>query len=189
MVYTLDKQMLEPIENQYQVVGHIVRSHGVHGEIVINPEVETPQLFENIDLVRIKNTRGDLVPARIESVRVQDKNNRLSFFVKFEHVTDRTGAEEIKNSAVYANRGDLESLNDPGDEPVDLTSFDVMSNGKKYGTVETVIDNPAHPILNVVTADQEQLLIPFVDEYIIALDEENQVIECQNLDQLADLKQ
>lgn len=181
--------MLEPIENQYQVIGHIVRSHGVHGEVVINPEFETPQLFENIDLVRIENTRGDLVPARIESVRVQDKKNRLSFFVKFEHVTDRTGAEEIKNSAVYANRDEVEGLTDLTDELIDLSSFDVVSNGKKYGTVEMVMDNPAHPILKVVTEDREQLLIPVVDEYVIAFDEENHVIECQNLDQLADLKQ
>ncbi len=74
-------------------------------------------------------------------------------------------------------------------EPVNISSFDVVSDGKKFGTVETVIDNPAHPILKVVTADQKQLLIPFVDEYIIALDEEKQVVECQNLNQLADLKQ
>lgn len=181
--------MLEPIENQYEVVGHIARSHGVNGEVVIIPEIETPQLFETIDLVHVENARGDLVPARIESVRVQDKNKRLTFFVKFEHVTDRTGAEALKNFAVYANLDDVEDLTDQMDEPVDISSYDVVLDGKKFGTVEAVIDNPAHPILKVVTADQKQLLIPFVDEYIIALDEEKQVVECQNLNQLADIKQ
>ncbi len=181
--------MLEPIENQYEVVGHIARSHGVNGEVVIIPEIETPRLFEDIDLVHIENARGDLVPARIESVRVQDKNKRLTFFVKFEHVTDRTGAEALKNFAVYANLDDMEDLAGQTDEFIDLSSFDVISDGKKYGTVEAVIDNPAHPILKVVTADQKQLLIPFVDEYIIELNEEKQVVKCQNLNQLAGLKQ
>lgn len=181
--------MLEPIANQYQPIGYIARSHGVNGEVVIISDFETPQLFDSIDLVHFENARGDLVPARIESVRVQHKNNRLSFFVKFEHVTDRTQAEELKNYAVFANRGDVQNLVDQLDEPVDFSSFDIRFNGKKYGTVEMVIDNPAHPILQVVTADQKQLLIPFVDEYVLKVDEEQQTIECQNLDQLADLKQ
>src|SRR5699024_7593908 len=101
--------MLESIENQYQRIGHIARSHGVQGDVLIIPDRYAPTLFDSLDLVRIKNAKGDLVPARIESVRVQEKNNRLSFFVKFEHVTDRTQADRLKQLAVYISRDQLES--------------------------------------------------------------------------------
>lgn len=179
--------MLEPIENQYEKIGYIARSHGVQGDVLIIPDIYAPTLFDVLDLVHIENTRGDLIPARVESVRVQEKNNRLSFFVKFEHVSDRTQAEELKNSAVFADREIVENLLDSDDLPLDLTSFEVWSDDNKIGSVEAILQNPAHPILKVITDEQDELLIPMVDEYIVEVDEENEKIQCQNLHQLTGL--
>ncbi len=179
--------MLEPIENQYTKIGYISRSHGVEGDVLIIPDIYAPTLFDVLDLVRIETARGDLIPARVGSVRVQEKNNRLSFFVKFEHVTDRTQAEELKNQAVFADRETVESLLDPDALPLDLTSFEVWADDNKIGSVVTMMQNPAHPILKVVTDEQDQLLIPLVDEYIVDIDEESQKIQCQNLGQLRSL--
>lgn len=179
--------MLESIEAQYQQIGYIARSHGVRGEVLIIPEMYAPTLFDTLDLVRIENARGDLIPARIESVRVQKKNNRLSFFVKFEHVTDRTQAEQLKQHAVFADRKKVEPLIDREESPVDIRSFTVKVNGHYIGTVESIIDNPAHPILEIVTDDNEKLLVPYVEEYVTAVDEKAKQIQCQNLEQLKGL--
>ena len=176
--------MLEPIENQYEKIGYISRSHGVKGEVLIVPDIYAPTLFDALDLVRIETARGDLVPARVESVRVQEKNNRLSFFVKFEHVTDRTQAENLKNSSVFAGREIVESLLDTDNLPLDLTSFAIVRDGQSIGEVEEMLENPAHPILQVVTDKQEQLLIPLVDEYVADIDEKAKQIQCKNLEQL-----
>lgn len=180
--------MLEPIENQYLLIGHINRSHGVHGEVLIISDVQAPTLFDEIDVVHLQNSRGDLVPARIESVRVQEKQNRLSFFVQFEHVADRNEAEQLKNFPVYVDRETAQNLIDHSETPVDYTTFQVHDENDTYfGEVELTIDNPAHTILQVATKDDRQLLIPFVDEYIISLDEHEKIIRCQNLDQLEGL--
>jgi len=179
--------MLESIENQYQQIGYIARSHGVQGDVLVIPEFYAPTLFDTLDLVRIENTRGDLIPARVESVRVQEKNNRLSFFVKFEHVSDRTQAEDLKNFAVFADREIVESLLGTDEQPLDLTSFDIWADGKHVGSVEAMLQNPAHPILQVITPEQNELLIPVVDEYVAEVDEENQKIQCKNLQQLEGL--
>jgi 16S rRNA processing protein RimM len=176
--------MLEPIEDQYEKIGYISRSHGVQGEVLIIPDIYAPTLFDVLDLVRIETARGDLVPARVESVRVQEKNNRLSFFVKFEHVVDRTQAEELKNFSVYADCDVIESLMDSDERPLDLTTFSVFSDGTSIGSVDAMLENPAHPILQVTTNDHEQLLIPVVDEYIADIDEEAKQIQCKNLGQL-----
>ncbi len=178
--------MLEPIEDQYQQIGYIARSHGVKGEVLILSEIYAPQLFDDIDLAYIQNARGDLIPVRIESVRIQEKNNRLSFFVKFEHVSDRTQAEELKGFSVYAANDKVAGLDD--DEREDYTSFEVTDdNGNRIGIVEDSIENPAHLILQIATDDEQQLLVPFVDEYVVLTDKEKKVIRCQNLDQLAGL--
>lgn len=179
--------MPEPIENQYQKIGYIARSHGVQGEILLISDIYAPSLFDTLDLVRIENARGDLIPARIESVRVQEKHDRLSFFVKFEHVTDRTQADRLKQFSVFANRNKVNHLLDQDDDSMDMTSFEIWMDDTRIGSVEEVIHNPAHPILQISTSNQEQLLVPFVDEYIAAVDEEQQRIRCKNLEQLGEL--
>lgn len=179
--------MLEPIEDQYQMIGHIARSHGVKGDVLIISEVNAPQLFDDIDLVYIQNARGDLIPARIESFRVQHKNNRLSFFVKFEHVSDRNKAEELKSLPVYVMRESMSELMDE-EIAIDYTSFEVVDmDSNNIGTITSVIDNPAHLILEISTQNQQQLLVPFVDEYVVSADEQNKLITCQNLDQLTNV--
>ncbi len=180
--------MLEPIENQYLLIGHVNRSHGVHGEVLIISDVQVPELFDEIDIVHLQNSRGDLVPARIESVRVQEKQNELSFFVQFEHVADRNEAEQLKNYPVYVTREAAEPLIDRSEAPADYSAFLVYDeDGQHLGQVELTIDNPAHPILQVATKDDRQMLIPFVDEYITSFDDEQKTIRCQNLDQLEGL--
>lgn len=179
--------MLEPIENQYKKVGHISRSHGVQGEVLVVPDNYAPTLFDALDLVLIENSRGDLIPARIESVRVQEKNKRLSFFVKFEHVNDRTQAEDLKNFMIYADREVVEGLLDPDEMPLDLSSFEVWTKDTQIGSVVDMMENPAHPILRVSTDAGEELLIPVVDEYIADIDEDNRKIQCINLHQLKEL--
>lgn len=178
--------MLEPVDHQYILIGQVARSHGVDGTILMIPEFYAPELFDDIELVRIENARGDLIPARIESVRVQEKNNRLSFFVKFDHISDRNEAEALKSFLIYINREKVAPLLE--EEPAhDLTAFEVQNEQKiAVGVVDEVIDNPAHPIA-VVQTGKQVLLIPLVDEYVTEIDEKSSIIYCQNLDQLKDL--
>lgn len=179
--------MLEPIEDQYQKIGYISRSHGVDGEVLLIADLEAPQLFDKIDLVHIQNTSGDLVPARIESVRVQKKNNRLSFFVKFDHVSDRNRAEELKSFPVFVMQKNIEGLLEQY-AATDYTSYDVKdSSGKRIGTVVSVIENPAHLILEISVQGQDLLMVPVVEEYVTSIDENEAVIHCRNLEQLSGL--
>lgn len=181
-------KMLEPIENQYIKIGEISRSHGVDGEVLIISDVFAPNLFDEIDLINLQNNRGDLIPARIEWVRSEEKPDRLSFFVKFEHVADRNQAQQLKGYSVYLERDIAGSLIDEPEASSDYRSFSIYNEEEsKIGEVEFLIDNPAHPILQVITKNNRQLLIPFVDEYVVSSDKEKKIIRCKNLDQLEDL--
>jgi 16S rRNA processing protein RimM len=177
--------MLEPADQQYVCIGRVARSHGVEGAILMIPDIDAPSLFDDIDLVRLEDARGDLIPARVQSVRVQKKNNRLSFFVKFDHITDRNQADAIKDFTIFASQQKIgHLLNDSSQAKATLISFDVVDeSGKSVGKVTEVIGNPAHPILSV-KSDDGRLLIPLVDEYVTETDEANETIHCQNIDRL-----
>lgn len=176
--------MLEPVNQQYVRIGRIARSHGVDGAVLMIPELYAPALFETVDLVRIRNARGDLVPARVESVRVQEKNNRLSFFVKFDHLTDRNAADQLKSCPVFISREQAAPWLDE-ETADDMTGFTVYDEGgTAVGRVTEIISSPAHPILSVQTTGGEALLIPFVDEYVARTEAERQAVHCRNLEQL-----
>lgn len=175
--------MPEPLENQYYLAGHIARSHGVDGTVLIVPVIEAaqPELFDSVELVRLQNERSDLIPARIDTVKIQEKDDRISFFVKFEHINNRNEAEEITRMPVFIDKGQVENSL-AADDP--LISFKVLNEmGDYIGIVDSVIHNPAHPILEIST-DTLKILVPFVDEYIDEVNEDEQTICCKNLDQL-----
>lgn len=180
--------MLEPVEEQYIVIGHVVRSHGVKGEVVVQPAIESPGLFDDLQLVRYRNHRQELVPARIERVRSQQKGNRLSFFVKFEHVSDRNRAEELKGVSLYVRRDKIAFVEEEKPDSFRFLDWEVFDeDGSPVGTVTGIMESPAHPILEVTGEGERQWLIPFVDEYVRSVEEETGRILCRRLEQLAGL--
>lgn len=179
--------MPEPIAQQYLLIGHVSSAHGVDGTVLFIPvpEAADPRLFEQIELVWLQNERGDLVPARISSVQPQVQDDRVSFFVKFMHVSDRTEAQNLNGRSVLIDKSKTEHV--IADEHA-WQSFDVLDeNQEKVGTVEQVTENPAHFIINVATATGS-LPVPCVDEYVTEVDEAEAVIRCKNLDQLKALE-
>lgn len=179
--------MLEPVEDQYQVIGHVVNAHGVKGEVLVQPGFESPDLFDGLSLLHYQNARGELVPARIERFRTQQKGDRLSFFVKFEHISDRNEAAELRGTPLFVHRDKFAVTEE--ELPKDYRSWRACGeDGSPIGTVTAMLENPAHPILEItLEADGRELLVPFVDEYIVSVDEKAEEIRCRRLDQLAGL--
>jgi 16S rRNA processing protein RimM len=177
--------MLEPIENQYIKIGRVARPHGKKGGVLIISEIHEPAIFEELELVWLRNDRRDLVPARVETARMQKKDNRLLFFVKFDHIASAEQAEKLKKRPVFVSRDEFERL--PDNNSTTLISFDVFDEyERRNGEVVQVIDNPAHPIL-VVQNDEDELLIPLVDEYVVEIAHEHHLINCRNLNRLRDV--
>jgi len=180
--------MLERIEDQYTEIGRVSRSHGVKGEVMITSEIETPELFEIFKLVRYKNKRGDLIPARVEKARASFKHNRLAFFVKFEHVANRNDADQMKGKALYAERDRAEELLPDAGPDLPYLDYEVYDvDGNYVGLVEDVMENPAQFILEVITEKEGRLLVPAVDAYIVSSDDEQQKLVCRNLETLSGL--
>lgn len=163
-------------------VGHVLRSHGLEGELKVFFDVSDPQEIEELKLVYLRNDRGDFYPARITDMRVEGKRNNISFFVQFDHIADRTGAEALKNRGIYLEVEEATAFLDAKDETEDsLVDHEVYDGDKALGLVIEVMNNPAHPILVVATTSGSRL-IPYVDHYIKETRDGN--IYCQNLDEL-----
>ncbi len=134
----------------------------------------------------INEHRSGYRPLRIDDVYTEEKRNRVSFFVKFDMITNRTDAEEVKDKAIFSDQFDPEEDNDLAvADTVDYTGYDLIDDesDESIGSVLDVMDNPAHSILEAKIG-KGSLLIPFVDEFVSEIDHDKRIIRCQNLDQL-----
>jgi 16S rRNA processing protein RimM len=163
------------------VVGHVTGAYGLQGWIKIRPysadadallhaktwwlgNPELPQQLRDIDMMHAKFHSGDVVAQLVG-------------------VAGRDAAEALKGSAVQISRKHFPSLADGEFYWVDLVGLEVENlQGEHIGIVADLMDNGAHPILRVAVAvkpepgvaegkpGQQELLIPFVEQYVKTVD-------------------
>ncbi len=166
----------------FMQVGHVERSQGLEGTLRVFFDVDDPKKVEAIKLVYLRNDRGDFYPARITDVRVEGKRNKISFFVQFDHIADRTTAEALKGRGIFLEAEEAEPfLPAPVESGDSLVDYEVYDEEESFGLVIEVMENPAHPILVVATTSGSRL-IPYIDHFVKHTRDGN--IYCQNLDEL-----
>ena len=173
----------------FQKIGTIVKAHGLKGEVLVSVEVDLPELLEQQNLFYTNNLRGDLEPRRVERSYLANKKSRPSFFVKFESVDDRAQAERLVRRSIHVTADLYEQMMLPddtisGDELIGYTILD--ESNQKCGEVVDVLENPAHIILHVASKNGPYM-VPFVDEYVLSVNDDQIVIYCRNLQPLMDV--
>lgn len=159
--------------SQYISVGRIVRAHGTAGEVVLAPSFDEIAMYTEPSLFYLKS-RHQYVPVRVSAVKPVRKGDRLSFFVKFDHIAGRTEAEQLRDTEVFIPEDDLPEMEVSLAEI--LSGFEVVSgSGIRFGEVIDVLDNPAHPLLQIKDNDGA-FFVPYVDAFILEVDEDNQRI-------------
>lgn len=173
--------------NPFTQIGIIIRSQGLKGECKVSFETGDTHLVEELQMVYLRNDRGDFYPCRISNIRVEGKGNKQSFFVQFDHIADRNSAESLKNRAVFIETDKAAAFFDEPEDQDSLIDFEVFDNSdESLGLVIDEMDNGAHLII-VVATSSGSLMIPVVEEYVLNIDNENRSIYCQNLNLLEDL--
>lgn len=110
--------------------------------------------------------------ARVEAIE-RESGRRAT--VRFEGV-DRAAAELLSGRHILVRRDELE----PGalEESGGLAGFEVHDALLGFvGTVSSLLENPAHPLLEVQRPDGSTSLVPVVDEIVIGVDEQARRID------------
>jgi 16S rRNA processing protein RimM len=158
-----------PIPEDLVLVGHVTGAYGIQGWIKIRPYsadadallsartwwLDKPEL-RDVDMLEAKPHSGEVV-ARLMGV------------------ADRNAAEALKGATVRIPRSHFPPLPDDEFYWVDLIGLEVENlQGERLGVVADLMDNGAHPILRVTRetepARQQEQLIPFVDQFVKAVD-------------------
>jgi 16S rRNA processing protein RimM len=153
------------------VVARIGRAHGIKGEVTVEVRTDEPELRLAPGAV-LATEPASTGPLTIETGRVH--SGRL--ILRFEGVSDRTGAEALRNTLLIAEI-DPEQLPEEEDEYYDhqLMDLDVVTkDGEEVGRITEISHLPSQDLFIVERPDGSEVMIPFVESIVTEIDLEEQ---------------
>lgn len=160
------------LENQLTSIGHLVKPHGINGEISMTLE-------SDIDVLSLKciilNLDGLFVPFFIESCRAKGSS---SILITIDGVTNENMAADICNKTVYALSDEcIQDLiyDEPGVYATDLIGFVIYDCETEIGEIIDIEDSTDNALF-IVQSSQNIIYIPIADEMIEEIDIEHQKI-------------
>lgn len=141
---------------KYLEIGKIINTHGVRGEVKLDPWCDAREVLSSLRTVYI-----DARPVGLAAFRMHQRFALLTL----EGVRSLDDAQTLKNRVICALRDDI-SLPDGHFFYSDLFGFDVFDSrtGRIIGTLTDVREMPGSD-LYVVTSGGQEILIPAVEEF------------------------
>ena len=148
------------MKKQYLEAGRIINTHGIRGEVKVDPWTNSPEI-----LAGFKRFFIDEKPVGVLSARV----HRNFVILALEGICDIDTAILLKNKTIYIDRDDA-PLSDGEYFLQDIIGLKVLDekSGAEIGTLSEVIDLPSGAVY-VVNGERE-ILIPAVPEFIKHVD-------------------
>jgi len=146
-------------------VGQVVNTHGIRGEVRLNPW--TDDLYDLLDLKVFYEKNGNALD--VESSRVR-KNVVI---IKFKQLATMNDAEKMKGTTLYTEKIPLPE----GRYYIkDLIGLLVFEGDVKLGTLTDVFNTGANDIYEVKTENGKNIYLPVIDGVIGDVDLENKKI-------------
>lgn len=160
---------------KYLEVGQIVGTHGVKGEIRINPWCDTPEFLKKFKTLYFDKNGEKAV--KVLSSRVH--GNVVLF--QLDGISSVEEASKLRNKVVFMDRNDAH---------IDKNSFFIQDligcsvvdadDGRVYGELSDVSQTGANDVWHIKSGDKEYL-IPAIPDVVIDADVENEIVKIRPL--------
>ena len=148
------------------LIGKVVKSHGVKGEVAVEVTTDDPEIRYAVGEVLHGTQAGKKQDLTIKSVRPHQKR----LLVTFEEIPDRTAADSLRGMQFFAEP--LERAEDADEDEFydhELIGLRVLVDGAPAGAVTGVTHTPGRQLLEV-DMDGREVLIPFVIDIVPEVD-------------------
>lgn len=164
-------------------VGVITSTHGIRGEVKVFPTTDDPERFKKLKKCVIAAKREN-VEVEVQSV----KYFKQFVILKFKGIDNINDVEQYIKSDLLVTRENAVAL-EPGEYFIcDLIGLKVITDDKKeLGTLKDVLETGANNVYVVDDGHGKEILIPVIDQCILAHDLKNGTITVHLLDGLLDL--
>lgn len=149
-------------KNECFYLGKIAKKFSFKGEVQIYLDTDEPEQYVNLESVFVQMNRN-LVPFFILSSSLHKDFLR----VKFEEVDSEAEADNLLGCEVYLPLSMLPKLEGNKFYYHEIIGFAVIDQRLgNIGEVQSIIDNTAQPLFDILK-DDKQILIPMIDDFII----------------------
>jgi len=146
--------------SKYLEAGKVVNTHGIRGEVKLQPWADSPEFLAGFNCLYI-----DGAPVKVLSARAHNG----CVIAAFEGVNDVDGAKLLKNKIVSIARDDakIEAGRHFIADLIGLRAIDAET-GAEIGLITEVLSRPANDVY--VIAGEREILIPAVPDFVEEID-------------------
>lgn len=159
--------------SDFTVIGRIINTRGIKGEVKIYPLTS--------DINRFDNLKSIYVGEELEELKISktSKDNRF-IYIKFEEYDNINNVLYLKEKNIYVHDKDRIKLEEGTYFVSDIIGCKVFNlDNIELGSIVDFIDNPANDIYVLRALDGNEYLIPAVSAFIkeINIDDKTIVID------------
>ena len=156
---------------QYLEIGQIVSTHGIRGEVRVNPWCDSPEFMKKFKTLYFDADGNKSV--KINACRPHGN----VVILKLDGIDTVEDAQKLRNKTLYMNRADAKLKK--GDwfiqDLIGCTVYDADDNTKSYGTLTDVAETGANDIW-FIENDGKEYIIPAIKDVVINVDVENESV-------------
>lgn len=148
------------MKKQFLDSGKIVGTHGIKGEVRIEPWCDSPEFlcaFKKLYL----DEKGQTF------IEVKSRPHKNITLAKIKGVDTIEAAEKFRGKVVYINREDI-TLDEGVNFVQDLIGLEVRDaeNGTVYGKLTDVLRTGANDVYEITDSNNKKYLAPVIDEVV-----------------------
>lgn len=153
----------------YFVIGDIVNTQGIKGEMRVIPCVDDVTRFELLDKVYV-DKRGKITEYDVENIRY----HKQFVLLKLKGIDDMTSAEMLKGSVVKITE-DMAVPCEEGEYYIkDLYDMTVFTDeGEELGIIKDILFTGANDVYVIGQEKGKDILIPAIKQVVLDVDVEN----------------
>lgn len=158
------------MKQQLQYIGKITGTFGIKGELKVYSESDFKEFRFRVGADLILKKAKITKNVKVTSMRFNQKN----ILITIDDIKDINEVIDLVGLDIYTT--EEAPLNDDEMYVDDLIGLKVYNQNDEYlGIVNDIISIPSNDIIEVID-NQNKILIPFIDDFIISIDEEKIII-------------
>lgn len=156
------------------VVGEIVNTHGIRGELKIVPHTHfAEQRFAKGSRLVIVEGNGRQTPATVQTSRVHKK----AYIVSFKEFTHIQEVEKFKGSLLKVEEQYQDALGEDEFYYHEIIGCEVYTDeGEKLGEITEILSPGANDVWVVKRPQGKDVLLPFIDDVVLDVDVNNKKV-------------
>lgn len=166
--------------DNYFVIGKIVNTQGIKGEMRVLPMTEDVKRFDELDFIYL-DLKGKIEKYNIKSIRY----HKQFVLINLEGITDMTSAERLKGAEIKITEDMVLPLDENEYYIRDIYDMEVVTEeGEFLGSIKDIIYTGANDVYCVKDNEGNEILIPAIKQCILNVDVVNKKMTVKLLEGL-----